>query len=144
MDTNVKNTIGLLIRLLSETPQKNSPFETWIPNCIECLQFALDNEQLLIDKPSLYEDALSTIYLLREWIFEDSKYAYLILERKFRKVCTAEEVGNAFKILNKRMQDEANKKVDNNDFISFTDESGNFKSTSQILSELSSKWDSLS
>ena len=88
MDINIKNILNSFIKLLSETPQKDSPFETWIPNCIECLQFALDNEQLLIDKPSLYEDTLSTIYLLREWIFEDSKYAYLILERKFRKVCT--------------------------------------------------------
>ena len=40
----------------------------WIPNCIECLQFAADNESLLEEKPSLLYDTIDTIDLLYGWL----------------------------------------------------------------------------
>lgn len=140
--------ISLLNSYLSEynNPRKLDYHElrNWIPNCIECLEFALNNEELLKEKPNLYEDTLNTIGLLYSWIIEEKSWAYIALRQKFRKVCSAEEVGNAFKKLHTKIKEEKenNMVCGENKYVSFIDENGNLKSTVQIFKELSDAWSS--
>jgi len=75
MDKDIKNLLKQYIKLLSDTLETSKKltkieFQAWMPNCIKCLQFALDNEQLLIKKTSLYEDTLTNIALIYNWNLE--------------------------------------------------------------------------
>jgi len=147
---NIKQQINLYIEFLNSIlptdPKTSNDYElqNWIPNCIECLKFALDNDQLLKDKPSLYDDIISTLSLLYLWLVEGHEYAYIELSQKFKKICTPEEIGNAFKILSDRIK-EANKEDETlrPDYISFKDNNGNFKSMEQILKECHDIWDTM-
>jgi hypothetical protein len=121
MQENIKQQIEAYIKLLNITLSDNPKhyeLSDWIPNCIECLQFALDNEELLVEKPSLYADMLSTMSLLYSWIVEDESWAYIELRQKFRTVYTPKQMGNALKIMCERMKEsrdeviEANYKTD--------------------------------
>jgi hypothetical protein len=140
VENNIKTTIKNYIEILSGAT--NVDAHEWIPNCIECLQFALDNEQLLIEKPSLYEDTLDTLQLLYSWIVEDKGYAYIYLRQKFRTIYSGEQIGKALKSMLSKLNCE-NKKQENNLLVSFTNDKGEFKSTEQILNELSQKWNTL-
>ena len=145
---DIKQQVNLYIEFLNsilpDNPKTISDYEllNWIPNCIECLHFALDNDQLLKDKPSLYNDTTSTLSLLYLWIVEGHEYAYIELSQKFKKICTPEEIGNAFKILSDRIK-EANKEDETlrPDYVSFKDDNGNFKPIEQILKECHDIWD---
>lgn len=139
--TQIESYIQLLNAYLNDNP-KDFDIREWIPNCVECLQFALDNEKILEEKPSLYADTLSTLNLLYEWIVEGSQYAYIILRKKFETVHSPEEVGKALKTLVDRMRAEHHRGnlMTGNDFVSFIDDDGNCKSTEQILSECSALW----
>lgn len=139
MTNEVKQFINNAIELLNATSKEDSDLQHWIPNCIECLQFALDNEQLLIDKPSLYDDTIDTLKLLHTWMFEESQYAHIILRKKFGKIYSPEEVGNALKLISDRLKAEHSKN-DSNELISYVDDNGNYKSIEQILNELSQLW----
>lgn len=144
MNYKLKEQISIYIEILSKISSNNHEFEIWIPTCIECLQFALDNEQLLNEKPELYSDTLRSLNLLYKWIVEEKEWAYIELREKFKKRYTPEEVGNSFKIILERMrsanENEVNEANKVNDFVNFKDEEGNFKSTVQILSELSEQF----
>ena len=143
MDINIKDSIKKYIDLLSDVLETETEFETWMPNCIECLNFALDNEQLLIEKPKLYEDTLSTLSLLYKWIIEKESWAYIELYQKFRKIYTGAEIGEAFKVLSNRINENKireSTKESENSLISYTDNNGNFKAVDQILNELSQQW----
>lgn len=109
----VKSYIKLLNITLSDNP-KHFELSDWIPNCIECLQFALDNEELLIEKPSLYADTLSTISLLYSWTVENESWAYIELRQKFRSIATPEQMGKALKIMCKRLKEANNKVIEAN------------------------------
>lgn len=139
MTNEIKQFINNAIELLNATSKEDRDLQHWIPNCIECLQFAIDNEQLLFEKPSLYDDTIDTLNLLNSWVFEDSQYAYIILSKKFGKVYSPEEAGKSLKIISDRLKAE-HSKTDSNDLISYVDEDGNYKSTEQILNELSQVW----
>ena len=140
MGNNVKSNIKQYINLLSEILPINNDFKAWIPNCIECLQFALDNKQLLMDEPSLYADTLSTLSLLYKWIFEEESWAYIKLYQKFRKVYSGQEIGVALKSLLSKLNDREIEKRENDYLVSFTDKEGNLKSFDKILYELSQQW----
>lgn len=134
-----KQQIRLYIDLLNKAlPENKNSLEYhelnhWIPNCIKCLQFALDNEELLKEKPSLFNDMVDTIYLLHAWIFEDDSYAYIILKKKFGRVYTPEEVGNAFKKLAERLKETRDEVVDyQNEYQG--------KNLKDILEDLSKQW----
>lgn len=61
---------------------------------------------------------------------------------KFKKIYSPEEVGKYLKLLLERMQSSKEISTENkNDFVSFTDDNGDFKSTEQILREISDKWE---
>lgn len=147
VDINVKNSMKQYIDLLSDilkTDDKlvKNEFEIWIPNCIECLQFYLDNEQLLIDKPNLYADILSILSLLYNWIFEGGSWAYIELYQKFKTIYSSEEIGNSFKVVFDRMnknsidKKQIKARLINNSLINYTNDNGDFKSLYEILSEL--------
>lgn len=144
MNNKVKEQITIFIDLLSDISSANYEYEIWIPTCIECLQFALDNEQLLNEKPQLYSDTLRTLDLLYKWIVEEKEWAYIELIEKFKKRYTPEEIGKSFKTILERMrranENEVNEANKGNDFVNFKDEEGNFKSTVQILKELSEQF----
>ena len=109
---------------------------------MECLQFAVDNETLLEEKPSLYTDTLQALYLLYSCIVESAEWAYIELSQKFKKIYSPEEVGKYLKLLLERMQSSKEISTENkNDFVSFTDDNGDFKSTEQILRKISDKWE---
>ena len=122
LNKQIQIYINILNGILEDNTDKSKlqyhELRHWIPNCIECLQFAIDNEDLLEEKPSLLNDTVDTIYLLYGWLFEDKEFNYVILKKKFGKVYTHEEVGNAFKILAERLSEsrdsiiEANYKTD--------------------------------
>lgn len=144
MEIDIKNNIEQYIVLLSDVLKTDNKlakieYETWIPNCIECLKFALDNEQLLIDKPNLYKDNLTTLSLLYNWIFEEKSWAYIELYQKFRKIYTGKECGEAFKILFNRMSKSEIKPLESSS-INYTNSEGKIKSLSQILNDLSQQW----
>jgi hypothetical protein len=143
MDIVVKKQINIFIDLLSKTSQDNYDFKEWIPNCIECLQFTLDNEELLNEKTGLYRDTLSTLSLLYSWIIEDKEWAYIELRQKFRKIYSPKEVGAALKEVVNRLNKQNEYLYADNSLINFKDNDGNFKSLEQILSELSQQWKSL-
>ena len=113
MTDEFKQQISLYINLLNKTlPENTNTLEFhelnhWIPNCIECLQFALDNEELLKDKPSLFNDTVETVHLLYAWITNQSSgdYAYIILRKKFGKIYSPEEVGKALSKLVERLKE---------------------------------------
>lgn len=145
MDNDIKNLLKQYIKLLSETLETSDKltkieFQAWIPNCIECLQFALDNEQLLIEKPSLYEDTLATLSLLYKWIFEETQWAYIELYRKFRTIYSGAEVGNALKALFNKLNENKIKEPENNCLVDYKDGGGNLKSVHQVCAELSEQW----
>lgn len=139
MTNEIKQFINNAIELLNATSKEDYELQHWTPNCIECLQFALDNEQLLIDKPSLYYDTIDTLNLLHSWIMEESKFAYIILRKKFGKIYSPTEIGNAFRIISDRLKAE-NNKSNNNELINCVDDDGNFKSLEKILNECSQIW----
>ena len=105
MDIIIKEEINLYIEFLSKLPT-NYEFEEWIPTCIECLQFALDNEQLLNEKPELYQDTLSTLYLLYTWIKDSKEWAYIELRQKFKKRYSPKEIGKALKEISIRLSNQ--------------------------------------
>lgn len=138
------NTYIKLLNILLSENTNHYELSDWIPNCIECLEFALNNGELLKEKPSLYEDTIRTINLLYLWIVEDKSYAYIELRQKFKTVGTSKEVGTALKKLIDRMKEENSVLCNTeNVFVSFMDNDGNFKSTVQILKELSDMWNDL-
>lgn len=144
MDIKMKNNIELYIGLLSDALKTDNKlakteYKAWISNCIECLEFALDNEQLLIDKPTLYKDILNTLSLLYNWIFEEKSWAYIELYHKFRKICTGEECGQSLKTLFNRMNKDEMKPIETSQ-INYTNSEEKFKSLSQILNDLSQQW----
>ena len=120
----------------------NYDFKSWIPTCIECLQFALDNEELLNENPELYQDTLYTLSLLYSWIIEDKDWAYIELKQKFRKIYSPKEVGNALKEFSKRLTEQKEEIYKGDCLVNYKDADGNFKSMAQILSELSILWKS--
>lgn len=153
MDIIVKKQINLYIELLSKI-SLDYEYESWIPNCIECLQFALDNEQLLKEKPELYQDTLSTICLLYSWIVEERGWAYIELREKFKTWYMSEEAGKSLRhmleIFNK--QDENEESIDR-ELIDTTENilqkynktiytgSGEYKPIIEILDMLSEIWE---
>lgn len=138
MNNKIKEQIIAYIDLLSLISAANHEYEIWIPTCIECLQFALDNEQLLNEKPELYSDTLSTLSLLYKWIVEEKEWAYIELREKFKKRYSPEEVGKSFKVILERMN--TIKENEANNLANFKNEEGNFKSMMQILNELSEQF----
>lgn len=143
MDAIAKEQINIYIKLLSEVLQDNYDFKEWIPNCIECLQFALDNEELLNEKPELYQDTLSTLSLLYSWIIDNAEWAYIVLRQKFRIIYSPEEVGSALKVLVNRLSKQKEELYTSDYLINFKDGDGNFKSVAQVFNELSEEWDIL-
>ena len=127
----------------------NYEYESWVPNCIECLQFALDNEQLLKEKPELYQDTLSTLCLLYSWIIEEHGWAYVELREKFKTWYTSKEAGKSLK----NMLDILNKQDENEELIDETEnmlkkydktiytEKGEYKAFIEVLDMLSEVWE---
>lgn len=140
MDAVAKEQINIYIKLLSEVSQDNYDFKEWIPNCIECLQFALDNEELLSEKPELYQDTLSTLSLLYSWIIENAKWAYIVLRQKFRTIYSPKEVGGALKEVANRLNKQKEELYTSDYLVNFKDGDGNLKSVEQIFTELSEQW----
>ena len=105
---------GILEDNADKSKQRYHELRHWIPNCIECLQFAVDNESSLEEKPSLLNDIIDTIKLLHGWLFEDRGYSYVILEKKFGKAYSPEEVGKTLKILYERLKENYNNIVGSN------------------------------
>lgn len=107
MTSDEKAIINLYIETLNTFLLRNKEsddLECWIPNCIKCLQFAVDNESTINENISFYNDILNTLYLLKIWIFENCEYAYMILLNKYKTTFTPEEAGNAFKKILERMK----------------------------------------
>ena len=140
---NIKNQINLAIELLSSVPL-DYEYKIWIPNCIECLQFALDNEELLKEKPELYNDMLHTLELLYLWIIDKEDWAYIELREKFKTIFTSEEVGSSIKNILARMQKtNSNQNPINGgmcDLIKLKNSDGDFRGVFDILEELSEAW----
>ena len=152
-DKILEGQIQLCIRFLEiATPSESKSIADyelldWIPNSIKCLQFALDNEVLLKEQPSLYQDTLRTISLIYAWATDADNYSYIILRKKFQTIHTPEEVGNAFKsLLHNKMQTHNSKMNDSekvNNLIDVRDKNSNFKSIYEVLNELSVKWNEI-
>lgn len=143
IEDSVKEQIQVSIKMLNailEEKVNDYELSDWIPNCIQCLQFALDNEDILIEKPSLYQDTVSTLYLLSEWIVNNEWYAYIELREKFKTVFSGEEVGKSLKCLLNRMQElkTLSEEPALADYPIYQD--GKFKSVEQILTELGEMW----
>jgi hypothetical protein len=143
MDITIKEKISLYIDFLSYILPTNNDYEVWIPTCIECLQFALDNEKLLNEKPELYQDTLNTLYLLYSCIVKNEEWAYIELRQKFRKIYSPKEVGKALKEFSIRLSKKKEELYTNNCLIDFKDNNGDFKSVEQILSELSIQFNNI-
>jgi hypothetical protein len=143
MDVVTKEQINIYIKLLSEVSQDNYDFKEWIPNCIECLQFALDNEELLNEKPELYRDTLSTLSLLYSWIIDNAEWDYIVLRQKFRNIYSPKEVGTVLENFTNRLSKQKEELYISDYLVNFKDSDGKFKSVEQILNELSKKWDNL-
>ena len=103
---NFNKHISQYIEFLSNIPSKGNNLESWIPICVECLQFTLDNEQLLNENPKLYQDALRTLHLLDSFIVEKEEWAYIVLKQKFKKYHSPEKIARAFKEVLKRLKAE--------------------------------------
>jgi len=133
-----------ILNVILEENAKDYELSDWIPHCIECLQFALDNENVLIEKPSLYQDTLNTLYLISEWVVNNKWYAYIELREKFKSVFSGEQIGNSLKLILNRMGEAKAENEEPEQIIPFTNPNGEFKSVEQILSELGDVWDSKS
>ena len=144
----MKKIIGNYIEFLSKILPTNYEFESWIPTCIECLQFAVDNEQLLNEKPELYQDTLSTLHLLYSWIIDDKGWAYIELREKFKKRYSPEEVGKALKCLLTKLQQNKcveesqplEHKLKNININLINCETQGYKTPYEVLNELSEVW----
>lgn len=154
MEDKLKKQINTYIELLNKT-LPNSPedknyyeFQAWIPNCIEFLEFSLNNENIFIEKPSFYENLISTIDLLYSCFVESSESAYIELYQRFRKIYSGAEIGESLKTILKRYQEVKSEieddKPERNNCVSFTDNDGNYKSIAQILNEISEQWKQMS
>lgn len=143
IDKYIRRQIELAIELLSAITL-DCEYSAWVSNCIECLQFALNNEQLLIEKPELYRDTLHTLELLYLWMIDGKGWAYVNLREKFKTWYSPEQIGNSFRTILKKLEN-VNK---NQELIGFNTENsielksknGDFKSMFQILKELSEEW----
>jgi hypothetical protein len=143
IEDSVKEQIQASIKMLNvilEEKVNDYELSDWIPNCVQCLQFALDNEDILIEKPSLYQDTVSTLYLLSEWIVNNEWYAYIELREKFKTVFSGEQVGTSLKCILNRMQELKTLSEEQKTIIPFTNPDGEFKSVEQILTELGDMW----
>lgn len=147
MDNTIKKQINLYIEFLSTISTNSFELKSWTPTCIECLQFALDNEQLLEEKPELYQDTLSTLQLLYFWLKDGEEWAYIELSQKFKKHYSPEVIGKAFKEISKRLA-----KLNNQDDIDKTLEDigvtlktpdGNYRNTYDVLNDISQAGDKL-
>ena len=141
MGNKIRQQIDLYVNLLSKIPLDHFEYSMWIPNCIECLQFVLDNEQLLKEKPELYHDTLSTLGLLYSWIIEEKEWVYIELREKFKTRYSPEETGKSLKLLVERLNKENTTQIKcslktlvNKVDIQNTD--GSYKSLYQILNDL--------
>ena len=148
LESQIQLCISFLEIAIPSEPKSIADYELldWIPNGIKCLQFALDNEVLLKEQPSLYQDTLETISLIHAWVTDADSYSYIILRKKFQTIHTPEEVGNAFKSLLDKMQthnSELNDSENVNHLIDVRDEDGSFKSAYEVLNELSVKWNEI-
>lgn len=138
MNDSIQERIRLYIDFLSDILATNNDFEIWILNCIECLEFVLNNEEIL-EKPGLFQDLLLTLQLLDSWIIKNSEWAYIELERKFRKIYDSKEVGKSLSEILARLKNQMEDSKESS-LIKLKDKDGNFKSTQQILEELSNYW----
>ncbi len=144
----MEKIIDTYIKYLSKILPTNYEFESWIPNCIECLQFAIDNEQLLNEKPELYKDTMRTLQLLQSWIVEEKEWAYIELRQKFKKHYSPEEVGKALKhLLTKLQQNKCveesqplEHKLKNININLINCETQGYKTPYEVLNELSEVW----
>lgn len=142
MGHKTKILITNYIDFLSKMPLDHYEYSTWVPNCIECLQFAFDNEQLLEEKPELYHDTLSTLSLLHALLIEGKEWAYIELREKFKTRYSNEEVGKSLKLFAERLNKENTTKIKCSlkplaskvDDIQNID--GSYKSLYQILNDL--------
>jgi hypothetical protein len=136
-----KERISRYISLLSYISQDTVDFKEWIPNCITCLQFALDNEELLREKQELYYDTAHTLNLLHFWIVDNKEWAYVELRQKFRNVYTAKEVGDALKKILARVDKED--VCPSSPLVNCKNINGELKSLAQILTELGDQFSKL-
>ena len=141
----IQQYIGLLDQVLPKNPQTINDYELkdWIPNCIECLEWAIKTDKDIPEQP--YNDLLSTLYLLYECFVKSEEWAYIELRQKFKTIYSGEQIGRALKVFTERIK-EANREDETKktDYVSFTDTNGNFKSVEQILDECANKWNELS
>jgi hypothetical protein len=141
IDNQTRSLIIAAIKLLSGLPPDDHEYLIWAPNCIECLQFALDNEKLLVEKPELYHDTLSTLNLLYLWIIEEKGWAYIELREKFKTRYSVEKNGKALKTIIDKINKENTNSVNENfsalsNIIDVQNQDGSYKSMYQILEEL--------
>lgn len=141
----IRQQIQLYIEFLTKLSQENEndfELQSWVPNCVECLQFAVDNEALFKENSSPYADIIQTLYLLYSYIVKNAEWAYVELSQKFRKIYSPEEVGKFLQLLLERMQSLKEPYIESgNNFVSFTDDNGDYKPIEQILREISDKWE---
>jgi hypothetical protein len=131
-----------MLEIILQENKNHYELGNWIPNCVECLKFAIDNEILLEEKPELLVDILKTLQLLYYWIVEEKEWAYIELYQKFRTIYSNVEVGKALKEISKRLNIENSKELGKN-FKGLGVEIKN-KNMYEILEELSVKWGELS
>lgn len=147
MDTNYKEIARTWTTTLNDILVQNtknfyySELSDWVKNCITCLQFAIDNETILQEKPSLYEDTIRTFGLLYSWLIEDKEWAYIELRQKFRTIYNAKQTGEALRNLLNKMQQSKEPDEDqlHNEFNNIGIDFRN-KSFVDILYEMSNKW----
>jgi len=97
----MKSWIEILTCILDENIN-NYELTDWVKNCIDALQFALNNENIIEENINLYNDLINIINMLHSWIIEKEDYMYISLRQKFKSVYTAEQVGQSLKcMLNK-------------------------------------------
>jgi hypothetical protein len=142
INSQIRSYIQLLDLYLSNSKDVNKlqyiESRDWMQNCIECLNFALNNEKLLKAKPSLYVDTLETLNLLYSWIIEEKSWAYIALREKFKPIYTGKEIGNAFReIFNKIKTENKEATIEVRNSKRFFNNDGNFKSIAKILNEIS-------
>jgi hypothetical protein len=134
----IKPYIELLNQVLIDNPD-DYEYKDWIPNCIECLEYAINTDKEIPKEP--YNDLLGTINLLYEYFVNSKEWAYIELSQKFKTIYSGEQIGKALKLFADRLK-EVNKEDETKrpDYVSFKDDNGNFKSTAQILEECREIW----
>jgi hypothetical protein len=128
------------IDALAEQIKIDDEDKYWLENCQKCLQFAVDNSELISNNENLYADVVYTLHLLDEWS-KGTQWAYIVLKKKYTPAVSAEQAGKAFRAVFDRMSEQKENEIQGKLYDIGIDVKD--KSLDDVIEQLSNKWNEM-